>query len=226
MSNRAMVVVVAAMCVIVVVGVLLIAPALRKLEPKPQCVCESTTCAACPAAVECPPPAACPPTVTKVEVLRREFSAALADVRTSCTPALEAAQVKTREALAVAHAKLEAAKQAGVTSRDFSWLDDEDARAAAADLLVARDEENFAADDLWTAILACRHGMEETFASTESWLWVDSGVHEDLLQQTRQFEEEILPVLGFELSTVWCNVAARRMECKEPRPLAPGDERR
>jgi hypothetical protein len=194
---------------------LLLRMALDGEEKKPECVCKAEACPTCPEKAN-EPQTECPPQPVR-EVFRplsEELDVALA----ACKPAVEQATATIDEALAAGYAALDAAKQAGADARDFSWLDQEGARKAVADLLVAREVAEKAADALWDALRGCRSNLDAVVADLSAFQWMDADERDAGMARSRQFEEDVHRVIGYELDRVWCNVAARRMECPLPKP--------
>lgn len=213
MANR-LVLVVAVCCATVIV---LVAVFAHEAEPQPTCTCKAE---ACPAVPECPVPVACPPVdaLAPTVEIRKPLSEELSAAKTRCEASLIPLRRTATEKLEAAYAALKVAKEAGVNSRDFAWLDDEKARTAAAVLLTAWQDENRAADAVFSSEMKCRDDMEALFHATEAWTWVDSAEMDEQLAGSRSFETAFVETVGYEYQNVWCNVGARRLECPMPRP--------
>lgn len=220
LSNKGIFLLTMSCVLVVVLGVLYVAPILRKAEPKPECICRSQACpAVVPAVADTSVAPTCPPQPT-LEI-RKPLSVELDAVVAECKGTVEQADAALQVVLDRAYALMKTARQLNVSSVEFDWLDHPEARTAGTELLGVHWEVQKAADAVWKAQNDCRKKLEALFHAADAWAWVDSEEMDEMMAGAFGFTQAFHEFFAESVWRAECNAVARRLECPVPRPMVP-----
>jgi hypothetical protein len=191
--------------VCVCIAIYFLVPSATTVPSPTPCVCKAESCpasTACPVVTHCPPQ----PTLEIVRPFSVEAQAVIAGCRDEVqldNTAIQAAQSATNQAMDVA-------RKAGVSSTNYDWLDNADARRAATDLMTAKNKLDEAIDKLFSSVHKCRGKLTDLFDSLPQVQWLDSMLEHRIDDPIFEFFDESF------LYRAECNAVARRLECPLP----------
>ena len=188
---------------------------------RPPTVCKAEACPVAQTTVPATPAKpACPPPQAAVEI-HKPLAPELDAIVAKCEPDLEHAMAVVEDVTTSANEAMNAARQRGVSSMTFGWLEDAEARKAATDLLGTEEALNKALDDAYEIQMRCREEMEKVVQSAGAWARLDK--QNEAFDDGRKFMERFYEFFGSELlDGATCNMVARRLECPLPPTAAAG----